>query len=211
MKAQIIECDPPWTYEVWADKGQSRNASAHYDLMDTNAIKALPVLDIADRAGCLLFLWVTGPLLDVGIACATGWGFKYVTIGFNWVKRDRKNSWFRGNGHYTRANSELCLIFKIGDTVKRQARNVSQIVSDSLLPEDFTHGDLFTVQTITDKRRHSAKPLAVYDELDRMYPDETKVRLFARDERPGWYSYGDEITGNDIRIDMKAFAEMEEK
>lgn len=206
MKAQIIECDPPWTYFA----GGNRNASTHYDLMDTNAIRALPVLDIADRSGCLLFLWVTGPLLDIGIDCAKGWGFKYVTIGFNWVKRDRKNSWLMGLGHYTRANSELCLVFRVGDTVKRQVKDVSQIVSHGLLPDDFTHEhDMFPVQVITQNRKHSAKPFAVYAGLDRMYPDVTKVRLFARDERPDWYSYGNEITGNDIKIDMKIFSEME--
>lgn len=161
----------------------------------------MPVVSLGNRA--VLRIWNS----------VCNWmGFKYVTIGFNWVKRDLKNSWFVGNGHYTMANSELCLIFRLGKTVKRQVKNVSQIVSHSLLPDDFTHPyDMFPIQAITGKGRHSAKPIAVYDALDRLYPDVTKVRLFAREERPGWYSYGNEITGNDIKIDMRTFAETEDR
>ena len=62
---------------------------------------------------CILFLWVTFPCLRDGLEVMREWGFEYKTCGFNWVKRNKKSdSWFFGLGHWTRANSELCLIGK---------------------------------------------------------------------------------------------------
>ena len=40
---------------------------------------------------------------------------------------------------------------------------------------------------------HSKKPEAAYIMLETMFPDANKVELFARNTRPGWQSWGDEL------------------
>ena len=42
---------------------------------------------------------------------------------------------------------------------------------------------------------HSRKPEAVYKMLEDMFKKESKLELFARKEREGWDSFGDEIEG----------------
>ena len=43
-----------------------------------------------DRNICVLFLWVTDPILDKAIELIEDWGFKYKTVGFYWVKTNKK-------------------------------------------------------------------------------------------------------------------------
>lgn len=78
--------------------------------MTIDDIYNLPVQNIADE-NCILFLWVTFPLLQEGLETIKRWGFTYKTCAFNWVKRNKKSdNWFWGLGYWTRSNSELCLL-----------------------------------------------------------------------------------------------------
>lgn len=78
--------------------------------MTIEDIYNLPISNIA-ADDCVLFLWVTFPLLREGLEAIRRWGFEYKTCAFNWVKRNKKSdSWFWGLGYWTRANSELCLL-----------------------------------------------------------------------------------------------------
>jgi len=78
--------------------------------MTLDDIYNLPIADIA-ADDCVLFLWVTFPLLREGLEAIRRWGFEYKTCAFNWVKRNKKSdSWFWGLGYWTRSNSELCLL-----------------------------------------------------------------------------------------------------
>lgn len=40
---------------------------------------------------------------------------------------------------------------------------------------------------------HSAKPDAVQERIEALYPTARKVELFARRRRPGWDAWGDEV------------------
>ena len=40
---------------------------------------------------------------------------------------------------------------------------------------------------------HSKKPVAAYKMLEDMFPDVTKIELFARNSRDGWQSWGNEV------------------
>ena len=107
----IIYADPPWTFKTYSDKGkEQKSAECHYKCMTIEDIYALPVDKLAAE-NCVLFLWVTFPLLQEGLETIRRWGFEYKTCGFNWVKRNKKSdSWFWGLGYWTRSNSELCLL-----------------------------------------------------------------------------------------------------
>ena len=58
--------------------------------MSIEDIKNLPVNDVADD-DCMLFLWTTFPNLQEGLDVIKAWGFKYKTLGFSWIKLNKKN------------------------------------------------------------------------------------------------------------------------
>ena len=109
-KYNVIYADPPWSYKVWSKKGAGRSAESHYPTMSTEDIKALPVSRLADR-DCVLFLWITFPMLREGWGVIDAWGFTFKTVAFVWVKQCRKSdNLFTGMGYWTRANAEICLL-----------------------------------------------------------------------------------------------------
>lgn len=110
---QIIYADPPWSYKDKAKAGK-RGASFKYTTQDKDWLQRLPVKSIADD-NCVLFLWVTMPMLEEGLSLMKAWGFEYKTCAFTWVKRNKVSlSWFFGMGNWTRSNAELCLLGKRG-------------------------------------------------------------------------------------------------
>ena len=80
-KYSVIYADPPWQFKAYSPKGMGRSAEKHYPTMDIEAIKGLPVDELADR-DCALFLWVTFPCLREGLAVLDSWGFTYKTVAF---------------------------------------------------------------------------------------------------------------------------------
>ena len=80
-----IYADPPWYFKVWGAKGTGRGAFSHYDLMSAEALRALPVGDLAAK-DCMLFLWVPIPLREQGMDLIKAWGFRFATVGFTWIK-----------------------------------------------------------------------------------------------------------------------------
>ena len=110
-KYNIIYADPAWTYKVWSGKGkEKKSAENHYDCMTDEDIKNLPIKNISDE-NCILFLWVTYPLLEAGLLTIKEWGFNYKTCAFSWIKKNKKSdSLFIGMGNWTRANNEICLL-----------------------------------------------------------------------------------------------------
>ena len=175
-KYNIIYADPPWQYKVWSGKGKT--AANHYPLMSLDDICQLPVDQLADN-NCILFLWITPPCLPNAFKVIESWGFKYKTIGFTWVKRNKKSpTWFWGLGYWTRANAELCLIATKGKP-QRQSKSVHQIID-------------------TPIEQHSKKPDIVRDKIIELCGDLPRVELFARQKHEGWDSWGNEIESDFI-------------
>lgn len=132
---EVIYADPPWQY---ADRNCNGSAEQHYRTMPLDAIKALPVSQIAADDAVLL-MWATWPLMPEAMELITAWGFKYKTIGFNWIKRNRSDcGFFFGLGRWTRGNAEPCLLATRGKP-KRVGNAVSQLIFEPI-------------------GRHSAKP-----------------------------------------------------
>ena len=126
-KYNIIYADPPWTFRVYSPKGNGRSAAIHYPTMNLEAIKDLPVEQLADR-DCTLFLWVTFPNLRESFEVIRSWGFTFKTVAFVWIKQNRKSeSLFWGMGYWTRANAEICLLATKGSP-KRQSAGVHQVI-----------------------------------------------------------------------------------
>lgn len=166
-KYKVIYADPPWAYKVWSKKGAGRSAESHYPTMDIEAIKALPVGELADK-DCALFLWITFPMLR------EAWGFTFKTVAFVWIKQNRRSDGlFTGMGYWTRANAEICLLATRGRP-KRAARDVKQVI-------------------LSHVERHSQKPEEARRRIEALMGDVPRIELFARASPPGWDVWGNEV------------------
>ena len=104
-KYNVIYADPPWSYN---DKNCNGAALGHYQTMKVKDICELPVKELADK-DCVLFLWVTYPMLQEGLKVIESWGFKYKTIAFQWVKTYKSGKYVFGLGRWTRGNTDFGL------------------------------------------------------------------------------------------------------
>lgn len=179
-KYRVIYADPAWQFESWSAAGADRSAQNHYPTMTTPEICALPIDQLA-ADDCVLFLWATGPMQRDAFAVIEAWGFTYKTIGFTWAKtRDSKAkvsdpaSFVMGNGYWTRANPEPCLLATRGSPSRRpEATDIPQLL-------------------IAPRGRHSEKPDEAYLRIERLV-EGPYIELFARQTRPGWDAWGNEV------------------
>tara|TARA_R100000656_G_scaffold47486_1_gene38438 strand:- start:44 stop:607 length:564 start_codon:yes stop_codon:yes gene_type:complete len=179
-KYNIIYADPAWSYKDKRSGSGYKNpngaggARKHYKDMEIDEICNLPVKQIADD-NCMLFLWTTSSLLNLGFDVINSWGFKYKTVGFVWVKmtKDYKKP-YSGMGYYTNQNAEFCLIGLKGKYWREQ-RNIKQIIQHH-------------------REQHSKKPDVVRDNIVKLCGDLPRIELFARETAEGWDSWGNEVT-----------------
>ncbi len=176
---RAILADPPWAFKAWSgDSLPSRIADAHYNTMPMTDIASLPVPKLAAE-DCALFLWVCWPTLPEALGIIGGWGFQYKTCGFCWVKGNSLPLFpddfhdKMGLGHWTRANSEVCLLATRGKP-KRLDAGVRQVIQAPL-------------------REHSRKPDCVHERIERLVAG-PYIELFARQQRPGWDCWGNETS-----------------
>lgn len=168
-KYNIIYADPAWKYY----EGGYKNQSQHYDTMEVGEIAALPIDEIA-ADDCLLFLWVTWPIIDDAFGILQAWEFEYSTCAFIWVKSKKDGTgFFFGNGNWTRANTEPCILARKG-SVARDDASVSQIIYEPI-------------------QEHSRKPAIVRDKIVQLVGDLPRVELFARERVDGWDAWGREV------------------
>ncbi|GAA6196672.1 MT-A70 family methyltransferase [Pseudophaeobacter sp.] len=166
----LIMADPPWAYKNWSEGGEHKNASAQYDCMGLDAVKALRVGDLA-APDCILWLWATNPLLDQAFDVMRAWGFQFKTAG-HWSKKTKHGKQAFGTGYILRCSGEPFLIGTIGNP--KTARNVRSVVEGPL-------------------REHSRKPDEAFTAAERLAGDVERLELFSRQERPGWDVFGNEL------------------
>ena len=169
----IVDADPPWRFEVYSEKGEAKSPMAQYECMNMEQIKALPVGHlVGSDSWC--FLWTIAPMLDCGFDVLRAWGFQYVSR-INWQKKTINGKNRMGPGYVVRTLDETILIGKCGSPQYCNA-----------LPSSFPGL----------AREHSRKPDEYYEMLDSRFltPSARRVRLFARESRPGWSSWGNEAT-----------------
>lgn len=212
----VILADPPWAY---SDRGQSGSlspsgAAVHYDTLTDDQIAGINVADVA-ADDALLFMWVTGPHLVTGLRVMEAWGFTFRTVAFTWIKtgstkpaavdlrrilrrlgvaRDALRAaskearaagllasrYMMGQGSYTRANPEFVLLGRRGKGAPVINRGVR---SEVLAP----------------RGAHSAKPNDVHERIEALCGDVRRLEMFARDTRPGWDAWGNEVAC-DVRL-----------
>jgi len=184
----VILADPPWRFRTWSPKGDGRSAIQHYDVLNLDQIKALPVRDLSARNSVLL-MWAISSMLPQALDVMDAWGYTYKTTGFVWAKMSKRSSywlpkWHIGTGYYTRANVEICLLGTRGHP-KRQDAGVRELV-------------------VSPVREHSRKPDEIIPAIERLF-DGPYCELFAREKRTGWARWGNQTTKfNDAKLEVKS-------
>lgn len=181
MKYRTIVADPPWDHSDgtgWnpgvADyRGTSGSAPPRvthlpYEVLDVDAICALPVSDLAER-DAHLYLWTTNRYLRDAYYVAEAWGFAPVKP-LVWAKEPMG---FMG-GAFT-SSAEFVLFSKRG-TLRHTARAGRQWWQWS-------------------RSEHSAKPEAFLDLVEQVSPG-PYLEMFSRRARLGWDVWGNESLGH---------------
>jgi N6-adenosine-specific RNA methylase IME4 len=155
---------------VYADPpwryGNTAGASAAADQYPTMPLADICALKVPATKDAVLFLWATSPLLPEALQVVTAWGFTYKG-SMVWDKGSGTGNWVL-NAH------ELLLIAVRGDMPCPAPANrpVSVIRAHT--------------------SRHSEKPEAFAEAIERMFPGLPKVEMFARRVREGWTAWGNE-------------------
>lgn len=182
-----IIADPPWAFDNYSAKGEERNPKAHYACLDLDTLKNLPVAQLADPEGCLLWLWATWPMLAQGLEVMAAWGFRYVS-GFPWNKRTLAGGPVMGTGYVVRGTSEPVLLGVRGRPAYgpeiRRVRGCLDTCNDAAVLDGWFLD--------AKRREHSRKPDQQYAMLDLMVPHVAGAELFARTCWPGWRAWGNQ-------------------
>lgn len=189
---RTIVADPPWPYPEGFAKNhggrvadgtqeQARIAALPYDAMTLRDIASMRVSDLA-LPDAWLWLWTTNRYLRDAFDIADAWGFRY----------RQTVVWHKSDGHprfpatVAPNRAEYVLVCSIGkpERVTALASNVLSIPFNPATME------------------HSQKPEAVIDAIEQVCPG-PYLELFARRNRFGWDTWGDEALNH---VDLAAGA-----
>ena len=178
-KFGTILADPPWLFENRTGKVAPEHRRLYrYQTASNEDIITMPVNSLA-LPQSHLYLWVPNALISLGLQVMEAWGFTYKT-NLVWYKvRKDGGPDRRGVGFYFRNVTELVLFgvrgsFRTLDPGRRQENII-----------------------ITRKREHSRKPDELYPVIEACSPG-PYLELFARTQRPGWLSWGNETQKYDL-------------
>lgn len=163
-KFKTIVVDPPWPQSLTGafKRRENRAMALPYPTMNLDEISSLPVRGLADD-GAHLWLWTTNQFLEAGFQIMRNWGFRYLAP-ITWVKPSGLGAWF----------------------VHRTQTILFGYIPPLTMRERYK-------PTVIDGRpgRHSAKPDNTYDFIESI-SESPRVELFAREQRLGWSTWGNE-------------------
>jgi N6-adenosine-specific RNA methylase IME4 len=166
-KYGVIYADPEWRFDFWSELGKTNSsADNHYDTSPLDVIKNRDVGSICAE-DCVLFLWATAPMKPQALEVMAAWGFTYKSQCV-WVK-DKA-----GTGYWFRNKHEVLLVGTRGKVVAP------------------AEGDQFESVIEAPVSKHSKKPEKFYEIIELYFPNVPKIELNARNDRPGWDSWGHE-------------------
>lgn len=177
MKYRTIVADPPWDYSLkaWASIthggiGPRIEKPMPYATMSGEAIAALRVAASFCDTDCRLFLWATSRHLPVAFAVMAGWGFGYAQT-LVWHKTGNPSP-FSGSG-VAPQHAEFLLVGKRGNP-----EILGRLPSSVIAAPKPIFG-------------HSQKPDVFMDLIEQVSPS-PRLEMFARRQRLGWDTWGDE-------------------
>jgi N6-adenosine-specific RNA methylase IME4 len=176
FKFAAILADPPWKFITHNQRGEGRSANQHYRTGALDSIKALPVAQLAaDNAVLCMWMvdWCPGAALEV----IEAWGFEHKTTAFTWAKQNESGEGWHTHGPGlldSRQSGGLlaCYTRQPGTALCRRAAAYCR-----------------------SRLEHSRKPDEAHDGIERL-TEGPYLELYARRERRGWMTWGDELALN---------------
>ena len=180
-KYDVIYTDPPWYYggSLLSTQenaiGLGKSAAGRYPLMKTETMidEIAPLVTELANDNAYLVMWVTNSHIPDSIRLAEASGFTFVSPLFVWDKLSPKM------GYYTNSQFEYVFLFKKGKPVKHIGKPGNTKIS----------------QYIGERRRqHSRKPDVTRDLINELWPNASKLEMFARTSTEGWDVWGNETS-----------------
>lgn len=195
---RTIVADPPWLYpgpggHLKSSAKHRPNSSAQnigatssgrYGAMTMPELHAMDVSAIAED-DAHLYLWTTNKFVPEAFGLCQAWGFRPITL-LTWGKVKADGSPSMKIGHYYRGATEHVVFGVRGSLGLSGARAYPTLM---LWPR--TSG-------------HSVKPEQFFSMVEEASPG-PYVELFARQQRLGWSSWGDQVI-SDVLIPQAAYS-----
>jgi len=185
VRYRTIVADPPWHYDGYANglgrggffAGRKEQAPVQtkpfpYPTMTVDEIAALPIAELAG-SNCWLFLWTTNRYLHDAFHIAEAWGFKYAQT-LVWHKTSNVSPY---GGTFSSNHAEHLLACRRGR------------------PPILSRWPSTVIAAPKPNDRHSRKPDAFLDLIEGS-TEPPRVELFARRQRLGWDTWGNEALGH---------------
>ena len=166
---------PGYATKVIARANVTRGVNIEYDQMEVSEIAKIPMHHVQDRG--YLFMWVIASQLSNGILMLKKWGYKLVSV-INWIKVSRYGKYMPSHGYYVQHNKETLVIGLKGEP-----------------PEEMNKEEFESCIIQTREVRQSHKPEELYEMIEKMFPGQMYLEIFARPHnlRSGWVSFGIEL------------------
>ena len=177
---QTIVIDPPWQVKAGPASLHKPNQPSRDLVYPTMSLDAIRSLQIPKPDNCHIYLWTINHYLEHSFGIMREWGFNPSTT-LVWAK----DPMGRGLGGAYGICTEYLIFGRRGKlpAKERSFRNWWN------LPR---------------KGGHSVKPEFFYDLVEKVSPG-PYLEIFARKPRLGWTSLGNEVTGNDIAVDLAKY------
>ncbi len=164
-KFRTIVIDPPWEMKKILREERPKQDVFDYKTMTIEEITAFPISAIADDDGCHVYLWTTQRYLPHSFEIFKEWGVRYECL-LTWVKNVGFTpfSFMYSTEHILFGRIGKLDLLKMGKRLDFQAK----------------------------VQGHSVKPDIFYDLVAEVSPA-PRIDVFARKQRDGFKSYGNEI------------------
>lgn len=165
----LLLADPPWKYDF--AETDSRQIENQYPTADAETIGTHLDLPWAPKLAddCVLFMWATAPKLREAFVVIDAWGFEYKTHAV-WDKEKI------GMGYWFRGQHELLIVATRGSKSPPEPNN-----------------RFASVFREARDAKHSKKPTCVYEAIEKMFPNDVKFEMYAREHRDGWLQGGNDL------------------
>ncbi|GJE54556.1 MT-A70 family methyltransferase [Methylobacterium thuringiense] len=182
---RVVLIDPPTKFVAG-----TKSRPQHYPRMTWPEILALPVRDLLHPDGARVFIWMSAPHMCRVDEICRAYRLRYSSC-FPWVKLWSsgeplffcRSSIARGTGLEVAGNAEYVIILKSGTPHSIKGRPFPGVM-------------------IEPRREHSRKPPNLHAEIEARIPG-PRLEMFAREKRPGWDAFGNEVGKFDAPVEFR--------
>lgn len=184
MTYSTIVADPPWPYQSPGPRSSSKHRPNSWDSPNAGvgsvkrygcmSIAELSALQIPVADNAHLYLWTTNAFMVEAHDVARAWGFEPKTV-ITWVKVKPSGDPSMKTGYYYRGCTEH-ILFCVRGKLRLSGTPAPTAILSGRLP-------------------HSVKPDCFYEMVEQQSPA-PRLEMFARQHRPGWDCWGNEVESN---------------